>query len=64
MSKQVETAEQAIHDRFVALEAALEDLRPSAFGILKRHAVDGNESLRARYQNRLMTCVPHFALRV
>jgi hypothetical protein len=28
MSKQFETAEQAMHDRFVAIEAALEDLRP------------------------------------
>lgn len=55
MSKQIETAEQAIHDRFVAIEAALEDLRPRTFGILKRHVVDGNESLLARYQNRLMS---------
>ncbi|MBW8041372.1 MAG: hypothetical protein FVQ85_15420 [Planctomycetes bacterium] len=51
----IKKAEQAIRDRFIAIEAALNDLSPNAFGDLTRDVIDKDNLLQARYQNRLMS---------
>jgi hypothetical protein len=47
-------AAQAIRDRFFSLRAALEDLKPGAFGVKPRSAWD-DPLLAAQYQNRVKT---------
>ena len=55
MDRKIKKAEQAIRERFTAIEAALKDLCPDAFGILTQQEIVGNKLLAARYQNRLMS---------
>jgi len=51
----IEKAKQAIIERFVSIEAALEDLSPRAFGNLTRELVEQDKLLKAKYENRLMS---------
>ena len=55
MDRKIKKAEQAIRERFTAIEAALKDLCPDAFGILTQQEIVGNKLLATRYQNRLMS---------
>ncbi|MCK5225908.1 MAG: hypothetical protein KAQ89_04255 [Planctomycetes bacterium] len=55
MDHKIENAEQAIRNRFTAIEAALKDLCQDAFGILTQQEIVDNKLLVARYQNRLMS---------
>lgn len=55
MNRKIQKAEQAIRERFTAIEVALKDLHSDAFGILTQKEIDGNKLLAARYQNRLMS---------
>ena len=52
-SKKKDSAEQAVRERFRAIEAALEDVKPSAFGVLPYEVAESDSSLRLRYRNRL-----------
>lgn len=51
----IKKAEQAIRNRFIAIEAELSDLSPNAFGDLTRDVIKKDKLLQPRYQNRLMS---------